>query len=339
MDLRGLGLGNISPAAVILGAGASRGASFAAENVGGALPPLDADFFAQLERLPRRSTSQKNLLTFLAREFGTDFRSMESVFSQLVASDEISSLPQRRRGPHLQAYSRAADQFLESLTELLQDTCADRECRFHETLARRLRAGDTVISFNYDCLVDSSLANYATAYGRWDALRGYGFPVTVGGQYWGSRVDLPHQANPIRLLKPHGSLNWQVSSAAGGPTTLSLRQNPYEGSARGRIIPPIAQKEIAEESYRSVWAAARDALSEARALLVVGYSAADVDPVSQALIRLHTATSRPALRSLIVADLSAEVRARFRVLCRSAIQPGHTTIHEFESFGELAGVL
>lgn len=334
MDLQGLDLAQVSPAIVLLGAGASRGASFAADGIG-ALPPLDADFFHQLERLPRRSPGQRDLLSFLAREFGpAGNRSMESVFSQLIASDEISGLPQRRPGPHIQSYRQAADWFFEAITELLGETCANRHCRFHESLVRRLRPGDALISFNYDCVIDAALATHATAYGRWDPSRGYGVPISVGVQYWGGTPAV-HQERPIRLLKPHGSLNWQISDARVR-APMSLREDPYTGSSRGRIIPPLAKKEISDEPFRSVWVAARDALAEARALVVIGYSAPDVDPLSQALIRLHTASGRPRLRTLILANPSRDVRTRFRFLCQAAIRAGTTSIHEFDNFEELA---
>jgi hypothetical protein len=337
MSLEGLGLGNISPAVLILGAGASRGGSFVARETG-AIPPLDADFFLQLERLPRRSVSQRELLSFVSREFGpTGSRSMENVFSQLIASDEISALPLRRPGPHIRSYRHAADRFYEALIELLRETCGDRQCRFHETLVKRLQVGDTVISFNYDCVVDATLASNARAYGRWDPSRGYGYAVTAGSQYWGG-TPLARQTRPIKLLKPHGSLNWQITEVKGG-ATLSLRQDPYSGSSAGRIIPPLAKKEISIEPFQSVWTAARDALTAAKALVVIGYSAPDVDPLSQALIRLHTANGRPGLRSLVLVDPSRDVRDRFRVLCQSATRPGSTSIHEFDRFEQLAKAL
>lgn len=165
MNLQGLGLANVSPAVVILGAGASRGASFTGQDAGGPLPPLDADFFHQLERLPHRSRRQRRLLEFVEAEFGSSARSMENVFSQLMASDEISSLPQRRRGPHLQGYRRAAEDFYVSLTELLETTCAGKICLHHNAVVERLKARDAIISFNYDCLIDSSLAQNATHMG------------------------------------------------------------------------------------------------------------------------------------------------------------------------------
>lgn len=64
---------------------------------------------------------------------------------------------------------------------------------------------------------------------------------------------------------------------------LHLRRDPYDGSAEGRIIPPLAAKGIDPEPYRSVWAVCRDALAAAACLVVIGYSAPEVDSLAQAL--------------------------------------------------------
>lgn len=77
---------------------------------------------------------------------------MENVFSQLVASDQIARLPKNHPGRYVEKYRRARGDFLQVLVELFNATCAQKECNYHNSLARTLRARDTVISFNYDCL-------------------------------------------------------------------------------------------------------------------------------------------------------------------------------------------
>ena len=57
----------------------------------------------------------------------------------------------------------------------------------------------------------------------------------------------------IKLLKPHGSLNWEASN--GG---MRLLRNPYlSTSAEGKIIPPTYFKRLNEDPYASVWKTAR----------------------------------------------------------------------------------
>src|ERR671922_195496 len=185
------------------------------------------------------------------------------------------------------------------------------------------------------------LLSYSGGHGvqsRFDPARSYGFAAALGAQYWGGPVRRRIRS-PIQLLKPHGSLNWRVSSK-GGVTTLALRADPYVGSAAERIIPPIAGKSIAAEPFATVWAAARDALARCRALVVVGYSAPDVDALSQALIRLHLATEVPRrLSALVVANPNQDVRNRWRSLCATAIRPARTRIFEYRTLDELAGAI
>ena len=65
---------------VLLGAGASRGASFVDARFN--LPPLDGDFFGQLSRLPA-SESARDLLQFVRDEYGNEVGvSMEKFFSE-----------------------------------------------------------------------------------------------------------------------------------------------------------------------------------------------------------------------------------------------------------------
>ena len=59
---------------------------------------------------------------------------------------------------------------------------------------RIVRAGDVVITFNYDDALDRELKRT----GKWDVFsQGYGFPFGNGKQKWG-----------VPLLKLHGSMNW-----------------------------------------------------------------------------------------------------------------------------------
>jgi|SRR5690242_7939665 hypothetical protein len=75
----------------ILGAGATRGASFVKPNVNPCLPPLDADFYAQLQRIghPKhqdivaaviRDTVELFGVNFIDRNLSKDFREGDPVF-------------------------------------------------------------------------------------------------------------------------------------------------------------------------------------------------------------------------------------------------------------------
>ena len=85
----------------------------------------------------------------------------------------------------------------------------DLRCDYHDVIARWLSRGDTVISFNYDLLMDRSLLST----GEWFRDDGYG----IRFHKHGSRAAVPdgvvwrdplRTASKVPLLKPHGSLNW-----------------------------------------------------------------------------------------------------------------------------------
>jgi len=80
----------------------------------------------------------------------------------------------------------------------------------------------TFVSFNYDLILDRAIQK--TAEESWNPFTGYGFSVR---RYWERGKDrvegLPAQLEPppsdrIRILKPHGSLNWLVPQAKTGQT-------------------------------------------------------------------------------------------------------------------------
>ena len=107
-----------------------------------------------------------------------------------------------------------------------------RTCPVHDAVVSRwLRPGDVVISFNYDLIMDASLA----LSGEWNEKDGYGFE---------SDSTLLYPTQPAYLLlKPHGSLNWFRSegyaiplpglSERGDERVPTIRILPIANSAAG----------------------------------------------------------------------------------------------------------
>jgi hypothetical protein len=65
----------------------------------------------------------------------------------------------------------------------------------YDRLARVLRPGDAVITFNYDLGVERALR----ATGLWNVKSGYGFSIEDG-----------ETPSPVEVLKLHGSTNWRA---------------------------------------------------------------------------------------------------------------------------------
>lgn len=335
-------LGVSKRAVVILGAGASRGAKCFEASL---LPaPLDADFFAIMQRVQHKDATLGQFLEFLRTEFGDDARPrMEELFTQLEALEEFHTTLKVARGPRVRRYGEQLTRFAEITAAFfrhlfLEDSGAHRRCEYHESLAKALNAADTVISFNYDCLMDSALAAHSG--GSWSATDGYGLNIVSGAQHWDSKRPRrgKRPAQPIRLLKLHGSLNWDRSAPISGaaPGSIGLRQDPYEVTARNRdeIVPPVWAKTIGGDAvFRELWKEARRVLPTGPVLVVVGYSVPPTDLLSQALIRVASAerAKNQKLSHLIVVNPDARARGQLIDLVKAGLSRDTTTV-------ELGGV-
>lgn len=319
---------------VILGAGASRGASFAAEKRG-PLPPLDLDFFRQLQRLGS-SDPVDQLLAFVRSEFGARLNvSMEEFFSQAEYTDRFHAELRVDRGARIRRYRKALDAFYGSIPLLFAEAVGDSRCSYHERLVRMLFTEDAVMSFNYDCIVDAALRDAVRV--RWDpGKKGYGFALASGADHWRGPRGKGHPKGSITLLKPHGSLNWTIKS-----DRVTLTAKPYQtASADGRIVPPTWFKRLQQDPYASVWKRARLEVRRCKALLVIGYSVPVTDLFSRALFKAEAGSKvkREKLEFLVLANPDRVARERFVELVRGAIEPS-TRILEFDGFQELVDSL
>lgn len=316
---------------VILGAGASRGANFLSDSTG-PRSPLDADFFSELQRLPPTKESSK-LLDFVRNEFGSSIGlSMEEFFSQVEYTDRFHNELNVDPGPKIKRYGKALDQFYRSLPMLFKSAVGDKQCDYHRRLAKLLYTDDVVMSFNYDCIIDKALIGAGR---RWDPEKcSYGFRPTKGINAWRRLEQGKSPQKSIKLLKPHGSLNWKISSSG----SVQLEKDPYSiETAKGRIVPPTWFKRLNEEPYASIWKEARLEIRKCRALIVIGYSVPQTDIFSRALFKAEIGSKerKQKLDLLIVVNPDKEARRRFVELVHRGIE-SRTRILEFNSFQDLA---
>lgn len=337
MLLRGVGLSRAVSSTVILGAGASRGASFVSSRRQ-VLPPLDADFFQQAQRLDEETFrgSGREVVEFVRDEYGpTRLPTLETVFTQLRGYQEFLQQFSVRPGRRPERYKRQLGYLLELIPLVFRAALDGQRCLWHDRIAYGLRKGDAIISFNYDALIDESVRRWSA--GIWRANRGYGFRPSDGIHMWSA----PATPGPfprkqyLRVLKPHGSLHW--AAVNGSAKTLRLASRPYaQDLALGNIIPPTWDKSILGEwPWKPVWEEASRVLQRTRCLIVIGYSVPQTDLTSQALIR--SSLSGGALRLLVVANPDAEARARVIDLARGAItaQTRVLELHGLKDFADL----
>lgn len=192
-------------AVVVLGAGASRASGLAWDKEHGpaeklaCLPPLNADFFTHMQRITQEKYERNvhAVTDDLIDLFGSNFRlTLEDYFTQLEflirnvqlatrAPEELGAGLSARRSPLMAALGAVLET---STMEIIRSKAG---CHLHRGLVERLRANDTIISFNYDCLIDDALRRYGT--GKWNPEFGYDF---AGYDVEGTKSSMPAIPRP-----------------------------------------------------------------------------------------------------------------------------------------------
>jgi hypothetical protein len=153
-----------------------------------------------------------------------------------------------------------------------------KACPLHKHLVNRLKSGDTVINFNYDCLADDALLHFCKL---WHPVTGHGikFDDIFGGA-------LPDKArifqSQILLLKPHGSLTFRYKTSDDGNRTLirlvGLTRGiqplpmPMAGGWDPFIVPPSSSKSGHQAYLKNILLIAKRKINRAKKLIVIGYS-------------------------------------------------------------------
>lgn len=179
----------------VLGAGATRGSSFVKPEEDPCLPPLDSDFFTQLQRVgnPKHRDLITEVMADIVELFGPNFETtMEHVFTTLEHSDRMLKATTRARADDARKLKAMRARLVQAISVVLEDSLTERdperhsrhktrECTHHAKLVKqRLRVGDDLISFNYDCVLDYALKNHGR--GKWNPRYGYGFILGARGR-------------------------------------------------------------------------------------------------------------------------------------------------------------
>jgi hypothetical protein len=330
---------------VVLGAGATRGACFSAEAFTPMCdPPLNADFFTQLQRITgpkRRRDLVSSIIKDVVGLFGANFSlTLEDYYTQLEFLAEAIKLSPAGGGGLSVADLRENRERLLAAVSLVLEVSTDAAirtaggCDHHEALVNALKPKDTVISFNYDCVLDHALRQSTT--GVWSAKYGYCFPRPNrinGHQYWDAQPAPAATNQSVHLLKLHGSLNWQLPphSDPDGEIKLKQRLHTQYGVPRFTIIPPVWNKAVADDPvFRVLWTNAERAIRAARHVAVVGFSFVPTDLPVESLFRVALAKA-PQLRTLVIANPSREDRERVREVFARSLQGG-AVVRQYESF-------
>lgn len=333
---------------ILFGAGATRGAFKNRVPP----PPLDQDFFDIAGQLSGRGTQRlakrviRDVFDLYGRVSGVG---LEQYFQDIEARAEIGQFAKSKNKPKdwknrqldLEELIRRA--LLHTTCDLNQSPARADDSKVHRAILRHLREGDTLVTFNYDTVIEESFPNSTLIWNPRD-----GYAVGAGGSThewargWMAKRGVGSKAKSrVHLLKLHGSLNWTLYKTR----KVRLTPRPYiVRSKRGApvfdkcdILPPGWHKQINVHPYRQVWREARLKLESCAALAIIGYSLPETDLLAKALFaevsRLRAARKQY-LRHLYVADPKGVVKDRLVDLFTPALGPkGH--VYRYENIEDL----
>lgn len=148
----------------------------------------------------------------------------------------------------------------------------------------QLAPDDTLITFNYDLVVETALYKKTL----WNPSDGYGLEFKAP-----ERVSKSSKFNTqISLYKLHGSLNWDSSTLRLRPfyddnkspifpgypaDELRTPGVPYQGKNAGNWLMPSFIKDFSVPGLLTVWTKAFDAVRRAEEVIIIGYSLPEAD--------------------------------------------------------------
>jgi len=344
----------MSKTVFILGAGATRGCSFVHElkKKGHCLPPLDTDFFTQLQRVSSKAHSKRigRLIGGLVKWFGPNYSlRMEQVFCHLEHADRMLRHLKKEAGPDLKKAMELKTDLVQSIPIILSWSLTDakdggngsyalKECEYHDKLVKELTdTEDAFITFNYDCVLDDSLRRMGG--GKWNPHYGYMFKLgakgkgLIGDPHWTPTAGVPpDRGRTIQVHKVHGSLHFQELKNA-----MKLKQRPYgnpkaaSGNMRFSIIPPESSKSYDEGRFGETMQNAYSSLRSATRVVVIGYSLPPNDQHAESLFRFGG--KKRALDSLVIVNPDIEARKRIRTALQAGLKAS-TRVHSFDYLEE-----
>ena len=168
-------------------------------------------------------------------------------------------------------------------------------CDKHIKLAGSMESGDSVLSFNYDLLMENALRHF----GRFVDS---GYLLNFHSVFDRSWTNPQFESSEIHVVKLHGSMNWLRCSFCGSyfllrrqkledlkvwlPPDVNCPKCKANQSYWERlIIPPLLAKRYEDPSINYLWREAKRILSKAEEIMIIGYSFPTTDLASEALLR------------------------------------------------------
>jgi hypothetical protein len=310
-----------------LGAGASRGAKATANVPGGTVDiPLQSEFWQTVLRFANK-VDRARVESLLFKYFA-GYRRVPSrvhgitrtrLLSEIDVEEVFTFLSERSRAP---STSKQLKTYVDEVWNLLVSAVGVAFRRFAPNARTRrifralmenhIRSRDAVVSFNYDTIFEESLpGNF-----EWH------YPCVSTGR------------EGLRILKPHGSVNWILNENRSIACSPTSDQNPVlvapthlkfvrsngatspasDGNDSGNL--PAGYLDLFPQ-VQEIWAEMEQQMSIAKALVFVGYSFPVADLYFSSVLRSVLASRRARPNVVIVnpdaVAVGARVTARFKL--------------------------
>ena len=270
--------------------------------------PLDSDFFELLQKLEPKAKDEpavSELVQWVLASGDSIWTSMERAFYTLHVRARMSELlfPSQRIEANV---SNLLSCFTRSVNALLREAHGTESCDHHIELLRKLRSTDSVVTFNYDLVVERALKKVVSTH-------------SFGGWFYGFQPRPEDAGNIPTVYKLHGSVNWIYHDHE---QTFRSRQQSWadfdiepgyyatSGDSLFPIMLPFWDKKIEEKPWSQIWERAAAHLNKSSRLIVWGYSLPRTDLKALELVKLSLGTG--CLEHVCVIDPSVEVRTRWR---------------------------
>ena len=178
----------------------------------------------------------------------------------------------------------------------------------------QLTAEDSLITFNYDLTVETSLYRR----GRWNPSDGYGLDFDDSRK----APSYPDLSSEIILYKLHGSLNWESSALRlryfyddGSPIFPGYLDNeqshPYQGKHTGNWLMPSFVKQFSAPGLLRIWTTALEELRRRDEIVSIGYSLPKEDSAACMLLGVSGLSNK---RVTLVNPQANWLRERYQVV-------------------------
>lgn len=272
---------------------------------------------------------------------------MEEVFNVLFMSKDMPRIFSRRGKPRRLGYRREIQDFISVVVGVLRYVQENPKHRngidHHRRLAASLDPGDTLISLNYDTVLDNALADQG-----WNPRFGYGFQLTGDKIRIVDTYPTDRALRDVLLLKPHGSLNWFTKGSVKNYERLLLRRRPPQvqmtrvpkanvraGFVR-LFIPPLYVKFFSNPFWRRLWDRSFERLIQAEALVIIGCSLIETDFHLRSIMGSALSRRRRKFKRIVIVEPSPRVRRELKSFLRGR-GDGTTIYPDFTAFIKTMG--